>query len=252
LLAGLLATFACAGSTAAAPASPPDWGGVWNPNERNLFDPEAAKGPPTAGGVQSFLPDTSYEREYPPYNPAYEARYEAVLARTKAGKAVDPTAGCVPPGMPRIMTTPYPLEFVIQPGRVLVLHEAYSQMRRIHTDGRPHPGELDPSYNGHSIGRWEGDVLVVDTVGLRGDTVFDVTGAPHSDALHVVERIRRLNADMLEDRIVVEDSKAMTKPWTVVRTYSRRPDWELAEYVCEENNRNPILPDGTTGLTAPP
>ncbi len=129
------------------------------------------------------------------------------------------------------MTTPYPLEFIIQPGRVMVLHEAYSQMRRIYTDGRAHPAELDPTYNGHSVGHWEGDTLVVDTVGLRGDTVFDVTGAPHSDAIHVVERIRRTNATTPEDRIVVEDSKAMSKPWPVVRTYSLRPDWELTEYV---------------------
>jgi hypothetical protein len=246
LLCGAAATGAFA-----APASTPDWSGVWNPNERNLFDPSAAKGPATPGGVQSFLPDTSYEREYPPYNPDYEARYEAVLAKTKAGKAVDPTAGCVPPGMPRIMTTPYPLEFIIQPQRVTIMHEAYSQMRWIHTDGRPHPSELDPTYNGHSIGHWEGDTLVVDTVGLRGDTVFDVTGAPHSGAMHLVERIRRLNAETLEDRIVVEDKTAMTKPWTVVRTYSHRPDWQLTEYVCEENQRNPMNPDGTTGFIGP-
>ncbi len=78
-----------------------------------------------------------------------------------------------------------------------------------------------------------------------------MTGAPHSDAIHVVERIRRTNATTLEDRIVVEDPKAMSKPWPVVRTYSLRPDWELTEYVCEENQRNPLNPDGTTGFIGP-
>src|SRR3569623_1354195 len=111
------------------------------------------------------------------------------------------------------MGTPFPLEFVIQPDKVMIEFEAYSQVPRIYTDGRKHPADLDPSYNGDSIGHWEGDTLVVDTVGLRGDTVFDVSGAPHSDAMHVVERIRRVSKDSIEDRIVIEDPKALTKPW---------------------------------------
>ena len=81
------------------------------------------------------------------------------------------------------MTTPYPMEFVIQPDRVVILHEISSQVRRIYTDGRKHPApeDLDPTYMGHSIGHWEGDTLVVDTVGMKGDTVYDVSAAPHSD-----------------------------------------------------------------------
>ena len=104
---------------------------------------------------------------------------------------------------------------------------------------------------GHSIGHWEGDTLVVDTVGMRGDTVFDVSAAPHSDKIHVTERLRRLSPTKFEDRITVEDPVAFTKPWEIVRTYDLKPDWQIIEYVCEENNRNPILADGTTGFLPP-
>jgi hypothetical protein len=241
-----------AAAATAAPARLPDWSGLWNPREVNVYDPSALPNQKAAGGgVSSFQPGASYERDYPPYRPEYEARYAATLEKTSRGIGTDPTAACVPPGVPRIMGTPYPFEFVIQPDRVLILYEAFSQRREIFTDGRSHPAELDPTYNGHSIGRWEGDTLVIHTVGLRGDTVFDVTGAPHSDAMTVTERIRRRGPDLLEAVIMVEDPKAMTRPWTVTRSYAHRPDWTIAEYVCEENQRNPVNPDGTTGFIGP-
>jgi hypothetical protein len=225
---------------------PPDWSGIWNPAELNIFDPTARARPENKKDSSAAV-----MREFPPYNSEWEARYRKVLADNLAGKPTDPTAGCVPGGMPRIMTTPYPFEFVIQPNRVLVLHEISSQVRRIWTDGRKHPQDPDLTYMGHSIGHWEGDTLVVDTVGMRGDTVFDVTAAPHSDKIHVIERIRRVGATKLEDRLVVEDPIAFTRPWPVVRTYDLKPGWQITEYVCEENNRNPINPDGSTGFVAP-
>ena len=247
---GALGLLAMAG--AATAAALPDWSGIWNPRERNLFDPSSLKpSEQKTRDTASSLFEASYLRMYPPYRADYEARYESTLKATGEGRASDPTAGCLPPGFPRIMGTPYPLEFIVQADKVTILFEAYSQVRRIYTDGRKHPDDLDPSYNGHSIGHWEGDTLVVDTVGLRGDTVFDVSGAPHSDAMHVVEHIRRASPESIEDRILIEDPKALTKPWSVLRTYERKPDWTLAEYVCEENQRNPILLDGSTGFLGP-
>ena len=239
----------------AAPADKaalPDWSGVWQPRERNLFDPSVLKASErNAKDTQSSLFEASYLRMYPPYRPEYEARYEKTLKNTAAGIGSDPTAACLPPGFPRIMGTPYPMEFIVQPDRVTILFEVLSQVRRIYTDGRPHPQDLDPSFNGDSTGHWEGDTLVVDTVGMRGDTVFDVTGATHSDAIHVTERIRRVSTDSIEDRMVVEDPKALTKPWPVTRTYERHPDWVFREYVCEENQRNPIGADGSTQFLGP-
>jgi hypothetical protein len=243
LLPGLLACAALA-ATAHAQALP-DWSGIWNPHERNIFDPTAFAVPANKGkGAQDI-------REFPPYRPEWEARYVAVLAENKQGKPTDPTASCAPGGMPRIMGTPYPFELVVQQNRVIVLHEISSQVRRIWTDGRGHPDDPDPTYMGHSIGHWEGDTLVVDTVGLRGDTVFDVTAAPHSDKIHVMERMRRTSQATLEDRITVDDPVAFTHPWTVVRTYDLKPDWQITEYVCEDNNRNPINPDGSTAFLPP-
>ena len=220
----------------------PDWSGVWNPHERNMFDPTAFDRPENKGkGAQDL-------REYPPYNAQWEARYVKKLAENAQGLPTDPTASCRPGGMPRIMTTPYPMEFVIQPDRVVILHEISSQVRRIYTDGRKHPApdDLDPTYMGHSIGHWEGDTLVVDTVGVKGDTVYDVSAAPHSDKVHEVERIRRISPTQIEDVMTIEDPVAFTKPWVVTRRYDLKPTWDIQEYVCEDNNRNPIKPDGTT------
>jgi hypothetical protein len=250
LCAGALAALAMAG--AASAAALPDWSGIWNPRERNLFDPSSLKpSERKTKDTESSLFEASYLRMYPPYKADYEKRYEDKLKATAEGRASDPTAACLPPGFPRIMGTPYPLEFIVQPDKVTILFEAYSQVRRIYTDGRKHPADLDPTYNGDSIGHWEGDTLVVDTVGLRGDTVFDVSGAPHSEAMHVVERIRRVSKDSIEDRILIEDPKALAKPWSVLRTYEQKPEWTIAEYVCEENQRNPVLPDGSTGFVGP-
>jgi hypothetical protein len=247
LLIAVAALSLASGAVAATKGKPrlPDWSRVWNPAERNIFDPQAL--PPVNKGEEGYLPDTSYAREYPPYTADYNARYEATLKRTAQGFGTDPTGRCLPPGFPRMMNTPFPLEFIIEPGRTTILFEAWGQTRRIWTDGRPHPKDLDPTYSGHSIGHWDGDTLAVDTVGMREDTNFDVTGAPHSDAIHVMERLRRRNAGTIEDRITVEDPKAFTRPWTVTRTYSRKPGWQIAEFVCLENQRNPPNPDGATG-----
>jgi hypothetical protein len=232
---------------AASAPGRPDWSGVWNPHERNMFDPAAFDRPENKGkGAQDM-------REYPPYNAEWEAKYEKKLAENKAGLPTDPTASCRPGGMPRIMTTPYPMEFVVLPDRVMVIHEAWSQVRRIWTDGRGHPkpDDLDPTYMGDSIGHWDGDTLVVDTVGMRGDTVFDVSAAPHSDQIHEVERIRRLSPTLIEDVMTLTDPVAFTKPWVVKRTYDLKPDWRITEYICEDNNRNPIQADGTTAFLPP-
>ena len=203
----------------------PDWSGVWeNKSGIHLTD-----GP----GI---------EPNFPPYNDEWAAKYRAILASAAAGQPVnDPTANCLWPGVPRLIWQPYPFEIIFSPGRVTTTHEIYSQVRRIHTDGRGHPKEMDPSYNGHSIGHWEGQTLVVDTAGLRGDTMYQNTGMPHSDALRVVERWKLVGADRLEIEVTMIDPKAFTKPYVSKRYFERHRDWEMLEYVCEENNRNPVV-----------
>ena len=185
----------------------------------------------------------------PPYNAEYAARFAAVTASHARGEPInDPTATCLWPGFPRILLAPYPTEIVYADGGklVIMIHEYMSQVRHIHADGRKHPDDLEPSYNGHTIGHWEGQTLVTDTVGLRADTMLQNTGMMHSDAMTVQERLWLAGPDTLKDEITVLDPKAFTKPYVVTKTYQRQPDWEIQEYVCADNNRNPVN-DGVTG-----
>ena len=251
LAVGLLATAAAGGAWAAKS----DLDGIWLPTERNILQ-QAPGRPGAAGGAGPQAGAEGAPRRgrgngpppgaIPPYNAEWAAKYQATQAASRAGKVtLDPTARCLPPGMPRTMSTPFPVEFSVEPNRVLVLFEI-GGVRRIPTDGRKHPAEdeLTPTFMGDSVGHWEGDTLVVDTIGLRDDTVFDASGSSHSDKMHVVERIRLLSPDKLEDAMTIEDPVAFERPWQVTHTYDRKRDWQIMEFVCEENNRG-INPDGS-------
>ena len=219
----------------AAGAALPNWNGVWERVGSITWDPNGTYGVP----------------EKPPFTPEYAERYRQTSEAARAGHPVqDPTSRCLPPGMPRIMTMTYPMEILMVPGQVTIIAEWSSQVRRVFTDGRGHPSadDLDPTYNGHSIGHWEGKgkeaVLVIDTVGIRADTGFDASGIEHSDQIHVVERMRQTAPDRLQDEISVIDPKAFIHPWVVTKTYKRGgPDARIMEYVCEENNRDPLARD---------
>ncbi len=150
---------------------------------------------------------------------------------------------CYPVGVPRIWTQPYPFEFIVLPNRVLIYYEFQHTVRQIFMDGREHPKDLIPTYMGHSTGKWEGDTLVIDTVGFNDKTWLDNTKRPLSDALHVTERIRRPSHDVLEVAFTVDDPKGYAKPWTVKRVFDLKPDWEISEHVCEDNNTY-LFPNG--------
>ena len=217
----------------------PDWSGVWDPVEGNMFDPRA--------GLYVGDPRGNTPRENPPLTPEYEKKYQVEIDLAAQGKPRDPTSACVPPGMPRIMSSPYAREFVITPYEVLYLTEYQNQIIRIFTDGHKHPpaDDLDPSYNGHSIGHWEGDTLVFDTVGMRSDTWFDRTGAPHSDKLHVTQRMRQVKPGLIETVITMQDPIAFTKPWVVTRHFKKVTDgYQIMESVCTDNNRVVLGPNG--------
>lgn len=188
----------------------------------------------------------------PPLTPEYAAIYAQHLKNAAEGRPTgDPTAACLPQGMPRIMTMVYPMEIMQNDIQVNIFAEWNEQTRRIFIDGRPHPpaDELDPTYYGHSIGHWEGNVLVAETVGLRDDTNLEATGIPHSGDLVVHERIWLADKNTLKDEITLVDAKAYTKPWTVTKTYHRaEAGFSLLPYVCLENNRNPINENGEIGV----
>jgi hypothetical protein len=150
--------------------------------------------------------------------------------------ANDPTLDCSPPGVPYVLAVPTPFELVHANGEVIQLFEYNHFVRRIHMDGRPHPANLRETgayeWLGHSIGRWDGTTLVIDTVGFNDTTWLDRLGHPHSDALHLVERLRRLNRDTLEYVVTVDDPKAYTALWTGRMIFTLRPDWDILEHIC--------------------
>jgi hypothetical protein len=141
---------------------------------------------------------------------------------------------CAPIGFPIVFLYPLPMQIVKTSGEVIMLFEWDSLRHQIFTDGRPHDTTLGPLWMGDSIGHWEGDTLVTDTVNFNDKTWLDRMGHPHSDALHVVERIRRIDHDHLVDDITIEDPKAYTKPWTARLPYVLKPKWTLAEQFCED------------------
>ena len=205
----LPAIFAQTANQSKAAGSAPDLTGVW------LID--------------QFQPNL-FPKGNAPFTPWAEARFK--LADPKVN---DPNLACLPHGVPRIMFVPLPIEILQVPGKVLMYQEAGNQLRQIHLD-RGHPKEFDSlTYNGDSIGKWEGDTLVVDTTGFNDITWLDHVGLPHTEALHVIERINRVDHDTLKDDFTIEDPKAYTKPWIAQQIYKLKPGWEIAEYVCDNN-----------------
>jgi len=129
-------------------------------------------------------------------------------------------------------------EFFQVPGRVLQVFEWNRVFREIWTDGSALPEDPDPRWLGWSAGKWEGDTLVVDTTNFNGRTRLDTIGHPHSDALHVIERFQRPDLGHINYEVVIDDPKVYTEKWKNVRTFNLRPDWEIMEYSCEENNKS--------------
>jgi hypothetical protein len=228
------ATILLAVVSAAAQEQPrfPDWSGQW------------VRGPGMGPGWDPTKPQGLGQQA--PLTPEYRAKFEAMLAdKGQGGLGGDMTALCLPHGMPRMMIAIYPIEFVVTPKVTYVLTD-YTTHRRIFTDGRDWPGELLPSFNGYSIGRWideDGDgrfdVLEVETRGFKGPRTFEGSGMPlHEDNATVIhERIGldRSDPNLLRNEVTVEDH-ALARPWTIKRAYrhEERPVWNFVD--CGENN----------------
>ncbi len=226
------------GLTWAQVAKLPNWQGIWQLDwEHNL----------------RLLGGSSPEHDL---TPKAQADYTAFRSKQKFGEDVQPqTANCLPPGMPQIMTQPYPVEFLFNPGKVVILIEAYEQERTIYTDGRAHPAAdvLAPTFQGDSIGHWDGDTLVVDTVGVLPDTgpgphtgAGIASGVSHDAAMHIIERIRKIDNDHMVITRTIIDPDVLVKPWTVTLPYVRQKG-DLLEYVCEEGNRDSATENGRPG-----
>lgn len=242
----LLAGLAWLGCERAAVANPPkrvaafkrlpDWSGIW------LSDAER----PDAGGQYADLTPFTLAFGAAPYSAEWAARQQAWAKLAMQGEA----KGCEM-DFPTVMQSPQPFELTVTPEETLLTAGDFA-IRHIYTDGRKHPpkDELDPSRMGDSVGRWEGEVLVIDTVGRRaGHAGFGPQS--YSEALHAVERIRKTGRDTLEDQIVIEDPVAFTKPWKLTLTYSRATFLKaLPAYECDRNDRIQIV--NGKGQIAPP
>jgi hypothetical protein len=178
----------------------------------------------------------------PPLNASGRAAYEMNQAGLKDGSLVDKARRvCVPDGVPRVLATPYPFEiFQLPAGQVTFLYEMNHQVRVIVMDKPLPPRQaliVDPKYNGHSVGRWDGDTLVVESAGFNGWTFLDASGLPHSDEMTTMERIRR-EGNQLEDVIEIHDPQMYERDWQVRFVYDERNDVRLEDYACNDRHRD--------------
>jgi hypothetical protein len=216
------------GSTGARPRSErPDFSGVW----LRLGTPRQIS------NSDMFHPDE------PPLTPWAQEQFRIVrkgIANPlqQAREDIDPILEpyCMIPGYPRILLRPGAMQIVQTPTALYMLFDNYSQSRTIYLDGRPHAENTPPTFMGHAIGRWDGDTIVAETVGLNDLTWLDGIGTPHSADLRIVERIRMIDPNTMRMEFQFDDPKAFTRPWNGEKNFERRPDWELMEYVICENS----------------
>ena len=216
--------------------SPPNLSGVWSGQ----------------GRVGSIRGAWGFD-EVAPMTPAAAEKYKALVAAMKDRadrrenenrNLLDPMViACAPVGPLRGLSTSG-FELIQTPGRVILLYELDRGVRHVWIDGRKHPENRDPTWMGHSIGWWEGDTLVVETVGINDLTWLDDRGRPHSEALRIVERYRRVRQDTLEVDVVYNDPEVYTRPWGGKLTFKLEPNGELLEWVlCEDRIREQLKSD---------
>jgi hypothetical protein len=171
-----------------------------------------------------------------------KAAYEKNMAGLKDGSIVDSARKlCVPDGLPRVLANPYPFEIINgPPGQTTIIYELSHQVRAIGMD-KPLPEEeliAFPAFNGHSVGHFEGDTLVIETAGFNEKTFIDATGAPHTDEMRVLERIRKVSPTRLEDVVTIHDPDYYTRDWQSRFVYTLRNDLRIEDYVCGEPHRD--------------
>jgi len=207
----------------------PDWRGLWFP-----FFGQVGGGEPNLIGEAKEIYDM----------------HRARMAEDSTYEVPETTNNCEPDGMPGLMTFPYSLEFLFTPGKVTVIQEALMQVRRIFTDGRALPSrdELDPNYFGYSVGEWDGDTLVVTTIGTQAGQRMSIAGVTNSDELSITERIYLdpENFDVLNLEFTFEDPKVLAEPWVRTHRYRRDRAWEQIEYICSQNDRHILDAEGQT------
>lgn len=216
-----------------APRGKPDLSGIWRPepDPNGTPDPFAPEILP-----RYFLNITAdLKPDEVPFQPWAAALFKQ---RRERRGADDPISRCQPIGVPAVDTIPAPFKILQMPGLIAILYEGDTTFRQIFMDGRRLPHDPPPAWMGYSVGRWESDTLVVDTIGLTERSWLDRFGHPHTDALHVVERFRRRDFGHMDIQITIDDPKAYTKPIRYTQTQILLPDTDLLEYFCTDNEKD--------------
>ena len=204
----------------AAMAKWPDFSGVWSPDWAALFQERAT---PAAG--PKFTPEAAKKNK------------DFIAAQATGENTQGQVANCIPPGVPGVMRQPYPIEFVYSPDTIYILLETYSQARRVYIDGRKLPDDPDLWFNGHSIGHWEGDALIVETIGLNPKNVLQ-PGLTATEQTRLREKIWLASPTKLMIETTITDPTLFTQPFVSSMPYLLKTDWEMREYICAENNKD--------------
>jgi hypothetical protein len=205
----------------------PDFSGVW----QHPYVPDMSKSSKDGSQKAEPLPFT--------------AKGKAVFDEYDASQG-DYTGACMPFGLVRSINSPHPLQIIQSPTDMALLFEQNTWFHVFPTDGRPLPKDPDPTWFGTTVGRWEGDKLITETIGFNGYTRLDTIGHPHSRDMKVIQTFEYANPNQINYTITIDDPKGYTKPFTNHRVFTYRPDWFLMEYSCEENNK-----DAVEGLIKP-
>ena len=206
--------------------------------------PRSSDGKPDLSGIWRvadgrYLQNIAVDIGEAPFQPWAAALFKERADALGKGR---PSQHCIPHGIPDgMLVRNSPFKLVQTPGVVVILYEEFNHYRQIFTDRRGFPAEMSPSWFGYSIGKWEGDVFVAETLGFNDKSWLDDPGRPHSDALRVTERIRRPNFGRIEVQITFDDPKAYTKPWSATIPFTLVPDTELIESICENERDHPHI-----------
>ena len=202
------------------PDGKPDLSGIWEPSANKYLRDIAA----------------DLKVENVPFQPWAKRLYDQ---RTDGSHSKeDPDANCLPQGVPKIDAAPAPWKIVQSPRLIVIVYEAFNLWRQVFLDGRELAKDVNPTWLGYSTGKWDGDTLIVNTKGFNGKLWLDQLGMPSTDALHVIERLRRKDFGHMDVRITIDDPKAFTKSWDVTEEVHLLPETELLEFICNENNRD--------------
>jgi hypothetical protein len=198
--------------------------------------PRLADGHPDFSGVWSGRGHANLGSDLPggiaPFTDAGRAAFAA------ARMQYDPTGFCLLPGVTRLTNSPYPIEIIQGPNRLAILYEYMRTFRIIPTDARAHSKDPNPNFFGETVGKWDGDTLVADVIGFNDRTWLDAAGNPHTEELHLTERYALADSQHLIYEVTIDDPKFYTQPWKSTTIFTRKPDWEIIEYSCDENNKD--------------